>query len=281
MISRHHSALVPRRTPAAPAPSPSVRRQPRRASARWGPRLTGPARDLPCVQSTQNGRAHRYGPGPGTAARIEIRVTWIPDIWSIKLIIKHSRMVPSRPGERGDASDTDRTACKDRPGRGRGRPRGADRRGRVHHRHGQASPTPSSSHGSGLVVTTAEGAVREDGAAADEFLGIPYAAPPVGALRWQPPRPPARWPGVRAAVSYAPHCPRPSSPFGRASTSEDCLYLNVFTPAGARTRNLPVMVWVHGGSLAPARATTTTRPGWSGAASSWSPSTTGSARSAS
>ena len=112
------------------------------------------------------------------------------------------------------------------------------------------SPTPSSSHGSGLVVTTAEGAVRgKTVAAADEFLGIPYAAPPVGALRWQPPRPPAPWPGVRAAVSYAPHCPQPSSPFGRASTSEDCLYLNVFTPAGARTRNLPVMVWVHGGSL--------------------------------
>ncbi len=112
------------------------------------------------------------------------------------------------------------------------------------------SPTPSSSQGSGLVVTTAEGAVRgKTVAAADEFLGIPYAAPPVGALRWQPPRPPARWPGVRAAVSYAPHCPQPSSPFGRASTSEDCLYLNLFTPAGARTRNLPVMVWVHGGSL--------------------------------
>jgi para-nitrobenzyl esterase len=99
-------------------------------------------------------------------------------------------------------------------------------------------------------VATAGGAVRGKAVAAtDEFLGIPYAAPPVGALRWQPPRPPAPWHGVRPATSYAPHCPQPSSPFGAASTSEDCLYLNVFTPADNNARNLPVMVWVHGGSL--------------------------------
>jgi para-nitrobenzyl esterase len=99
-------------------------------------------------------------------------------------------------------------------------------------------------------VATADGAVRGKATAAtDEYLGIPYAAPPVGALRWQPPRPAAPWHGVRQATSYAPHCPQPSSPFGAASTSEDCLYLNVFAPAGARTGNLPVMVWVHGGSL--------------------------------
>ena len=103
---------------------------------------------------------------------------------------------------------------------------------------------------SGLVVATADGAVRGRAAAAGgEFLGIPYAAPPVGALRWQPPRPAAPWPGTRAATSYAPHCPQPSGSFGRASTSEDCLYLNVFTPAANKARNLPVMVWVHGGSL--------------------------------
>jgi len=104
--------------------------------------------------------------------------------------------------------------------------------------------------GTGLVVATAGGAVRGKAVAVtDEFLGIPYAAPPVGALRWQAPRPSAPWPGVRPAVSYAPHCPQPSSPFGVASTSEDCLYLNVFTPADHDARNLPVMVWVHGGSL--------------------------------
>jgi para-nitrobenzyl esterase len=101
-----------------------------------------------------------------------------------------------------------------------------------------------------LVVATAGGTVRGKAAAAtDEFLGIPYAAPPVGALRWQPPRPAAPWHGVRPATSYAPHCPQPAGAFGRASTSEDCLYLNVFTPATSKARNLPVMVWVHGGSL--------------------------------
>jgi len=114
------------------------------------------------------------------------------------------------------------------------------------------SPSQGQSQGqsAGLVVATAGGAVRGKAVAAtDEYLGIPYAAPPVGALRWQPPRPAAPWPGVRPATSYAPHCPQPSSPFGAASTSEDCLYLNVFAPAGARTGHLPVMVWVHGGSL--------------------------------
>jgi para-nitrobenzyl esterase len=111
-----------------------------------------------------------------------------------------------------------------------------------------ASPGPGL--GTALVVTTADGAVRgKSVAAADEFLGIPYAAPPVGALRWQPPQPPKPWTGTRAATSYAPHCPQPSSSFGLASTSENCLYLNVFTPARNKAHNLPVMVWVHGGSL--------------------------------
>ena len=118
--------------------------------------------------------------------------------------------------------------------------------------HESPSQSPGQGQGTGLVVATAGGAVRGKAVAAtDEFLGIPYAAPPVGTLRWQPPRPAARWPGVRQATSYAPHCPQPSSPFGAASTSEDCLYLNVFTPEENNARNLPVMVWVHGGSLRP------------------------------
>jgi len=105
-----------------------------------------------------------------------------------------------------------------------------------------ASPAPT--------VRTADGWVQGKTAAAmDEYLGIPYAAPPVGALRWQPPQPAARWRGVREATSFAPHCPQPASPFGVASTSENCLYLNVFAPADARGRDLPVMVWIHGGSL--------------------------------
>jgi para-nitrobenzyl esterase len=113
-----------------------------------------------------------------------------------------------------------------------------------------ASSSASTNPDTPLVVATAGGTVRGQAvAAADEFLGIPYAAPPAGALRWQPPRPPAPWHGIRPATSYAPHCPQPSSTFGQASTSEDCLYLNVFTPAASKARNLPVMVWVHGGSL--------------------------------
>jgi para-nitrobenzyl esterase len=113
-----------------------------------------------------------------------------------------------------------------------------------------ALPGPASGYAPGPVVRTAGGWVQGKAAGpTDEYLGIPYAAPPVGALRWQPPQPAAPWRGVRQATSFAPHCPQPPSAFGVASTSEDCLYLNVFAPEGDRGRNLPVMVWVHGGSL--------------------------------
>jgi len=98
-------------------------------------------------------------------------------------------------------------------------------------------------------VRTADGWVRGKAAGATaEYLGIPYAAPPVAVLRWQPPRPVAPWHGIRQATSFAPHCAQPTSS-GVASMSEDCLYLNVFAPADAGNRNLPVMVWIHGGSL--------------------------------
>jgi para-nitrobenzyl esterase len=77
-----------------------------------------------------------------------------------------------------------------------------------------------------------------------------YAAPPDGALRWRPPRPAPRWSGVRDATQFAPHCPQPASPFGQASTSESCLFLNVFKPGRRRARrHNPVMVWIHGGAL--------------------------------
>jgi para-nitrobenzyl esterase len=109
-----------------------------------------------------------------------------------------------------------------------------------------ASPRQNPSRAT--VVRTADGSVRGKIAGTTaEYLGIPYAAPPVGALRWQPPSPAAPWPGVREATSFAPHCAQPA--FGAGSTSEDCLYLNVFAPADASDRNLPVMVWIHGGSL--------------------------------
>ena len=102
------------------------------------------------------------------------------------------------------------------------------------------------------VVTILEGAVRgKTTDAVDEFLGIPYAAPPVGPLRWRPPQSAARWSGERDATQFAPHCAQPTSPFGSASSSEDCLYLNVFAPAvrkhGGKGR--PVIVWIHGGFL--------------------------------
>jgi para-nitrobenzyl esterase len=107
-----------------------------------------------------------------------------------------------------------------------------------------------SSGGQGPVVHTSDGALLgTTTAGVNQFLGVPYAAPPVGALRWQPPQPAARWSGVRAATAFAPHCAQPVSGFGQGSTSEDCLFLNVFTPSGHRAANLPVMVWIHGGAL--------------------------------
>ncbi len=83
-------------------------------------------------------------------------------------------------------------------------------------------------------------------ASALEFLGIPYASPPVGALRWAPPHP-TSWSGTLEANALPPPCPQNASPFGVASTSEDCLYLNIYAPlTGAK--NLPVMFWIHGGA---------------------------------
>src|ERR1700733_5873680 len=103
-----------------------------------------------------------------------------------------------------------------------------------------AAGGPLGAPANGGVRGLASGAVYE-------FLGAPYAAPPVGALRGQPPQPAASWAGVRDATKFAPHCPQLASPFGQASTSEDCLYLNVFTPRAGG--NHPVMVWIHGGAL--------------------------------
>jgi para-nitrobenzyl esterase len=102
--------------------------------------------------------------------------------------------------------------------------------------------------GDGAVVRTDAGPVR--GTVADDsrtFQGIPFAAPPVGALRWQPPRPPERWTQVRDATRPGDRCAQVQN-IGPASDSEDCLYLNVTTPRTPGRH--PVIVWFHGGGNA-------------------------------
>ena len=118
----------------------------------------------------------------------------------------------------------------------------------------------------GVVVETSYGAV--EGAEVDDgrgpagdvlaFRGIPYAAPPVGNLRWRPPQPPASWDGVRPALESGAPCWQRISPDtsiwsrGELDRNEDCLYLDLWTAADAQDGDAdgprPVMVWFHGGS---------------------------------
>jgi para-nitrobenzyl esterase len=105
--------------------------------------------------------------------------------------------------------------------------------------NGGLRPIVLTDHGLVEGVTTSIG---------NEFLGIPYAAPPVGNLRWKAPQSPAPWLSPRDASKFANHCPQTATPFGVASTTEDCLYLNVYTPPGINVLR-PVMVYIHGGAF--------------------------------
>ena len=113
---------------------------------------------------------------------------------------------------------------------------------------------PAAARADQPVVRAPAGAVRgvaEQGLRV--FKGVPYAAPPTGALRWKPPVEAPAWPGVRDAADFGPACLQPKPRAGNIyasplkSMSEDCLSLNIWTPD--RARKAPVLVWIHGGSL--------------------------------
>ena len=112
---------------------------------------------------------------------------------------------------------------------------------------------------SGAIVSTISGPVRGTvGATSRVFLGVPYAAPPVGALRFAAPKAPPTWTAPRTSTTFGPGCPQvlsamasavPAGKIGAFTQSEDCLTLNVWTPWPAPAKPAPVLVWIHGGGF--------------------------------
>ena len=101
----------------------------------------------------------------------------------------------------------------------------------------------------GTLLTLADGMIEgEIDEGARRFLGIPFAAPPVGEQRWRPPAAPNPWTGVLDATELSAACPQNDGLTTSASDNEDCLYLNVWTPEPAPSELLPVMLWFHGGA---------------------------------
>src|SRR5262249_31691917 len=99
----------------------------------------------------------------------------------------------------------------------------------------------------GVVEGTEQTGIRS-------FKGIPYAAPPVGNLRWKEPQPAAHWDGARPATQFAARCMQrdiyDDMVFRASGTSEDCLYLNVWAPVSSSNEHLPVLVYFYGGGFA-------------------------------
>ena len=102
------------------------------------------------------------------------------------------------------------------------------------------------------IIQTASGKINGYATSNNTFtwLGIPYAAPPVGDLRWKPPHPPQSWDGIRDCTQWGDQCGQGDlGPVSYGNLSEDCLNLNVVAPSDAAGKKLPVMVWFHGGGF--------------------------------
>ena len=99
------------------------------------------------------------------------------------------------------------------------------------------------------VVKIDSGLVAGSGTAVRSYKGIPYAAPPIGELRWQPPQPVKSWTTIRVAKSFSLACPQAPTVIAKAAIGEDCLSINVWTPAQRGNERLPVLVSIYGGGF--------------------------------